>query len=195
MPGPLSAIRSLIKEALGQISDRSEFVYLSDGGHFENLALYEMVRRRCRNIVVLDSGCDPDFTYDDLGNALRKIRIDLGVPIIFHGQHTRPLRERQRRCSVATIEYSKVDASAEDGFLIYVKPLLLGTEPPDVASYAAAHEDFPHQSTADQWFDESQTESYRSLGLLTVTEICGGWKGGSLDSLRQHIETVDLPTT
>ena len=67
LPGPLSAIRSLIKEALGQTSDRSEFVYLSDGGHFENLAVYEMVRRRCRNIVVLDSGCDPDFTYDDLG--------------------------------------------------------------------------------------------------------------------------------
>ncbi len=193
-PGPLSAIRSLMKEALGQTSDRSEFIYLSDGGHFENLGLYEMVRRRCRTIVVLDSGCDPDFSYDDLGNALRKIRIDLRVPITFHERHARPLRDRRRRCAVATIEYSAVDASAEDGRLIYVKPLLLGSEPPDVASYAAAHPAFPHQSTADQWFDESQTESYRSLGLLTIDEMCGGWGSGSLDDLCRHLETVYLPT-
>jgi hypothetical protein len=194
-PGPLSAIRSLIKEALGQTSDRSKFVYLSDGGHFENLGLYEMVRRRCRQIVVLDSGCDPDFTYDDLGNALRKIRIDLGIPITFPDQHTRPLRERQRRCAVAIVEYSRVDPECEDGFLVYIKPLLRGGEPPDVASYAAAHPAFPHQSTADQWFDESQTESYRSLGLISIDEICAGWSGGDLESLRQHVETVYLPTT
>ena len=79
-PGPLSAVRSMVKEALGQTSDESEYVYLSDGGHFENLGIYEMVRRRCRFIVVLDGGCDPNFQYEDLGNALRKIRIDLKNP-------------------------------------------------------------------------------------------------------------------
>ena len=195
LPGPLSAIRSLIKEALGQTSDKSEFVYLSDGGHFENLALYEMVRRRCRQVLVLDGGCDPDFTYDDLGNALRKIRIDFGIPITFHDQDARPLRDRKRRCAVATIEYSKADPASEDGVLIYVKPMRLGSEPPDVASYAAAHPEFPHQSTADQWFDESQTESYRLLGLLTIDEICRGWDGDSLGSLVEHVETAYLPSS
>ena len=76
-------MRLIVNEALGQTSDESEYVYLSDGGHFENLAIYEMVRRRCRTIVVLDGGCDPEFRYEDLGNALRKIRIDLGIPIDF----------------------------------------------------------------------------------------------------------------
>ena len=66
-------------------SDTNKYVYLSDGGHFENLGLYEMVRRRCRFIVVSDAGCDPDFAFEDLGNAVRKIEIDLGVPIRFHG--------------------------------------------------------------------------------------------------------------
>jgi hypothetical protein len=192
LPGPLSAIRSLIKEALGQTSDETPFVYLSDGGHFENLALYEMVRRRCRQIIVLDGGCDPDFTYDDLGNALRKIRIDMGVPINFSDASTDPLRDRVRRCAVASIEYSKADPPSEDGFLVYIKPLLLGNEPPDVASYAAANPKFPHQSTADQSFDESQTESYRLLGLQSVDEICEGWDGESLESLREHIERVYL---
>jgi hypothetical protein len=190
--GPMSAIRSLVKEALGQTSDQSEYVYLSDGGHFENLGLYEMVRRRCRFVVVLDGGCDPDFTYDDLGNALRKIRIDFGIPIDFDDPHTRLLKERRKRCAVGTIRYSAVDGPGTDGRIIYVKPMLLGTEPPDVASYAAAHPAFPHQTTAEQWFDESQTESYRSLGLLTIDEICGGWAAGSLSDLCRHLTAVYL---
>ncbi len=190
--GPRSAVRSLVKEALGLTSDRSEYVYLSDGGHFENLALYEMVARRCRFVLVLDGGCDPAFAYDDLGGALRKIRIDLGVSIVFEDRFRRPLRERTRRCAVASIRYSDVDPEAPDGTLVYVKPMLLGTEPPDVASYAAAHPDFPHQGTGDQWFDESQTESYRMLGLATVEEICRGFEGGGFAGLRHHLETVYL---
>ena len=142
--------------------------------------------------MVFDAGCDPDFNYDDLGNALRKIRIDMGVPITFSDDCTKPLRDRVRRCAVARVEYSKADPPSEDGFLVYVKPLLLGNESPDVASYAAANPTFPHQSTADQWFDESQTESYRLLGLQTIDEICDGWDGGSLESLRDHIESVYL---
>jgi hypothetical protein len=190
-PGPMSAIGSLVREALGRTSDQSEYVYLSDGGHFENLALYEMVRRRCRTVLVLDGGCDPDFTYDDLGNALRKIRIDLGIPIDF--DNARPIRERRKRCVVGRIRYSTVDGpDASDGHLLYVKPMLIGTELPDVASYAKSHPSFPHQTTADQWFDESQTESYRSLGLLTIDEMCAGWEGGTLADLLRHVESVYL---
>ena len=63
----------------GLTTDDRPYVYLSDGGHFENLGLYEMVRRRCRFIVVSDAGCDPDFVFEDLGNAVRKIAIDLGI--------------------------------------------------------------------------------------------------------------------
>jgi hypothetical protein len=191
-PGPLSAVRSMVKEALGQTSDQSEYVYLSDGGHFENLGLYEMVRRRCRTIVVLDGGCDPDFHYDDLGNALRKIRIDLRIPIDFDEELTRPLKDRRRRCAVGTIRYSEVDGPGTDGQIVYVKPMLLRNEGPDVASYAAAHPAFPHQGTGNQWFDESQTESYRSLGLHTVDEMCRGWEGGSLADFGRHLETAYL---
>ena len=190
--GPRSAVRSLVKEALGLTSERSEYVYLSDGGHFENLGLYEMVARRCRRIVVLDGGCDPAFTFDDLGNALRKIRIDLGIPIHFAPDAIRGLRERRRRCAVAAVRYSAVDGPIEDGWFLYLKPLRLGGEPPDVESYAAAHSDFPHQGTGDQWFDESQTESYRMLGLHTVDELLAGWEGGGLDGLRRHVEVVYL---
>jgi hypothetical protein len=191
---PKSAIASLVSEALGLTSNLNPYVYLSDGGHFENLALYEMVLRRCRSIIVLDSGCDPDFAYEDLGNALRKIRIDLRVPITFADEHIRPLRERRGRCAVATIGYSALGDGTPDGWLIYVKPMCLGTETPDVANYHATCATFPHESTGNQWFNESQTESYRMLGLTSIREICRGWKGGSLDDLRRHVEQVYLGT-
>jgi patatin-like phospholipase len=190
--GPRSAVRSLVKEALGLTSNQNEYVYLSDGGHFENLGLYEMVLRRCRRIVVLDSGCDPEFAFDDLGNALRKIRIDLGIPITFEDGSMQRLRARHSRCALAAIRYSAADQGAPDGWLLYVKPMLLGSEPPDVANYGCSHPDFPHQSTNNQWFDESQTESYRMLGLTTLEEICGGWNGGSLDDLHRHVARVYL---
>ncbi len=78
--GPAFGIRPILDEALGNTTDANRYVYLSDGGHFENLGLFEMVLRRCRFIVVVDAGADPSYTKEDLGNAVRKIRIDLGVP-------------------------------------------------------------------------------------------------------------------
>lgn len=185
--GPRTAIGSLVKEAFGLTTNTSAYVYLSDGGHFENLGLYTMVLRRCRHIVVLDSGCDPKYTYEDLGNALRKIRIDLKIPIQFADDDIQPLRRKAKRCAVARIRYSEVDGPCEDGVLIYIKPVLLGSEPPDVECFAAAFPAFPHQSTGDQWFNESQTESYRMLGLHTVDEICRGWDGKTWAGFAEHV--------
>jgi hypothetical protein len=81
-----------------------------------------------------------------------------------------------------------VDNTQEDGYLLYLKPMMRGNEAPDVASYQTKYKDFPHQSTANQYFDESQTESYRMLGLQTVDEICAGWdKSGGIPGMFQHV--------
>jgi hypothetical protein len=171
--GPRLALRSMLAEALGKTEDENPYVYLSDGGHFENLGLYEMVLRRCGLIVVCDAGCDKTFLFDDLGNAVRKIRIDLGVPIEFR---TADLAQtlgssHGRYGAVADIRYTCVDRGGRDGLLVYLKASLNGTEPADVRNYAATHPDFPHESTADQWFSESQLESYRMLGSHVIHEI------------------------
>lgn len=187
-PGPTSAVGSLVAEAFGLTNNTNGWVNLSDGGHFENLALYEMVRRRCRNVIVLDGGCDGCFTYEDLGNALRKIRIDFKIPVDFEPGSFEALREKTARFAVARIGYSEVDGAAADGRLIYIKPMIRGNESPDILSYCADQPDFPHQSTADQFFDESQTESYRALGAHTIAEICRGWDGTrGLEGLHTHL--------
>jgi len=169
--GPRLAFDSIIREAFGLTTDTSPYVYLSDGGHFENLALYEMVRRRCRYIIVLDGGADPKYTYEDLANALRKIRIDMKIPIEFEDPLPQPGSKPATRCALATIHYKAIDSSLEDGELIYIKPVVLEKDPPDVTQYQAANHAFPHESTGDQWFNESQTESYRMLGLCSVLDV------------------------
>jgi hypothetical protein len=170
---PRFAIKPLVQEALGLTTADKSYVCLSDGGHFENLGLYEMVRRRCRFIIVSDAGCDPKFTLEDISNAVRKIAIDLGVDIRFDGlDKLKPrsegdpdVRPGQPYHAIGVIDYASVDDGGENGYILYIKAGYRGTEGAGVRGFANAHPDFPHQSTIDQWFTESQFESYRALGF------------------------------
>jgi hypothetical protein len=178
-PGPVVASGPLLAETFGRTDDESPYVYLSDGGHFENLGLYEMVRRRCRLIIVVDAGADPSFNFTDLGNAIRKIRIDLGIPIDFGDDVPIYRRDSAELKSathgqyfdVAKIRYSVKDQCSKDGALIYIKPTFYGREPADVRQYARACAAFPHETTADQFYTESQFESYRALGKFILGDV------------------------
>jgi hypothetical protein len=178
--GPAFAIVPLVQEALGLTTDDKAYVYLSDGGHFENLGLYEMVRRRCRFIVVSDAGCDPDYELEDLANAVRKIAIDLGIEIRFRGLEE--LRSRPEDGDVGAghpyhaigeIDYRSADGGG-NGLILYIKAGYHGCEGAGIRGYAKANPDFPHQSTNDQWFTESQFESYRALGFEITDGILSG---------------------
>jgi hypothetical protein len=161
--GPQFALWPLLAELLGLTNERRRFCNLSDGGHFDNLGLYELVRRRCRYIVAIDAGQDDRFGFEDLGNAIRKCRVDLDTEISVNAKILCPdpeTKRSRRHCAVGTIRYP--DATL--GMLVYIKPTLTGNESTDVLNYANEHTEFPHQATADQWFDESQFESYRKLG-------------------------------
>ncbi len=163
----------IVRELLGHTDERSRYVHLSDGGHFENLGVYELIRRRCRYIVVSDAGMDPAFTFEDLARLIRLCRIDFGIRIEIDVDALRPMTAgpSQWHCAVGRIRYDDVDGGEIPGTLVYLKASLTGDEPPDVQNYRALHPEFPHQTTADQFFDEDQFESYRMLGLhvgLTV---------------------------
>ena len=187
--GPDSSLVTILKEAFGRTGQRSRWIYLSDGGHFENLGLYEMVRRRCHTIIVSDAGRDPKIAFEDLGNAIRKIRIDLGIPVTLDETKIYP---RDAKCAgryfaTGTIHYNVVDPGAPDGQLIYVKPCFYGSEPIDIRNYASLSLEFPHESTADQWFTESQFESYRALGAHAVEEMCRRERMASFDALFESL--------
>ncbi len=177
---PTFALKPLLAEAFGWTDAEHAYVYLSDGGHFENLGLYEMVVRRCRHIVVVDAGCDPDHKFTDLGNAIRKIRADLGIEVTIDLQNLK-LQSDDRlvklHYAVGEIDYDSVDGQGKkhNGLFLYVKPSLSLTrkEPADVLQYRAEHTSFPHESTVDQFFSESQFESYRKLGKWITNNTLG----------------------
>ncbi|HEX6086632.1 MAG TPA: patatin-like phospholipase family protein [Thermoanaerobaculia bacterium] len=179
---PRNTLRTVLDEMFGITNADNDWINLSDGGHFENLGVYEMVLRRCHCIVVSDGSADPDFGFGDFGNAIRKIRIDLGINIKITHMHLFPRSRKDpqtpKYCAVADIYYSDVDGKdAPVGKLLYLKPAFYGEkEPKDVYNYAATYETFPHQSTGDQWYSESQFESYRQLGFFSMTESANGRK-------------------
>jgi len=142
-----------------------------------------MVQRRCRLIVVSDAGADPHASFEDLGNALRKIRTDLGVRIELE-QEDIGIKSRDEGqanghyCALFSIRYGESSdpaATAHYGRLLYIKPALYGHEPMDVCNYAREHPLFPHEPTHDQFFAESQFESYRRLGEYVVESIATHW--------------------
>jgi hypothetical protein len=175
LEGPHLGIVQIIQELFGLTSDRSKYIYLSDGGHFENLGIYEMVRRRCHLIVASDAGCDPACAFEDLGNAVRKVAIDLGVKIDFHkiDIKKRDADSPGLYCAIGTIKYPEPDA--KNGYLLYLKPGFPGdgSLPADVNAYGLANPTFPHETTVDQFFSESQMESYRSLGAHIIDVVFG----------------------
>ncbi len=144
-------------------------LHLSDGGHFENLALYELVRRHCRYILVSDCGADAEVAFDDLANATRRIREDFGVELELDVEPLRPNGNglSQQHAVVGTIHYDGLRGD-DKGVIVYFKPTLVGDEPTDVMQYRRRNLGFPHESTGDQFYDEAQWESYRRLG-----EHCG----------------------
>lgn len=180
---PTLSVKPVVDEAFGLTDDRSEYVYLTDGGHFENLGLYEMVLRRCRLIVVSDAAADAKFEFNDLANAVRKVRVDLGIHIEFPDvpiYARRPEKDGEGGCywTIGLIRYSDIDRrqdgrKAPDGILIYIKPAIYEDEPEDVIHYKRTHPSFPHETTADQFFDEPQFESYRALGSYIMDRMCG----------------------
>ena len=151
-----------------------EACYLSDGGHFDNLGIYELVRRRCRYIVAVDAEQDESFTFDALGAVIRKCESDFGIRIAIDVTPIRLQGEARRsrwHCAIGTIHYAGVDPTAVQGVLVYLKASLTGDEPTDVLTFAQEHPPFPHQTTLNQFFTESQFESYRTLGLHIAREV------------------------
>jgi hypothetical protein len=172
-------------ELYSGFKETKPWLQLSDGGHFENLALYELIRRRLKLIVVLDGGADPNFNFADLQTASRLVAEDFGTRINFSDSEDEGLNalvyhrdkkpghfpsypgRAKREFVTASIEYPE----GESGKLIYVKTTMVEGLSVECQGYKDANPSFPDQSTADQFFDPEQFEAYRELGYVTGMKI------------------------
>jgi len=172
-------------EALASFSGPTRrWWYLSDGGHFENTGVYALLRREVEFIVLADCGADPDFEFADLENLVRKARIDFDAEIEMYTRDEaaglvcptdaevsilspQDMADNAsvRGVLMARICYHRSDpARRKFGTLLIVKPNLHQALDNDLLAYARRNPTFPQQSTADQFFDEAQWESYHRLG-------------------------------
>jgi hypothetical protein len=173
MRAPLYGIWQIFRELLGQTNATSDWLHLSDGGHFDNLGLYEMALRRCRFIVVCDASADEARSIADFGRAIRQVRADLGVDVRHAGGADWRIGARALAGGAGHALFDLHYPEGRRGRLLYVKPSLYDDDaalPRDVWQYAQACPAFPHESTVDQFFSESQFESYRALGEYQVRE-------------------------
>ena len=175
------------KEMLGQLQEDSETVYLTDGGHIENLGLYELLRRRCKLIIAIDAEADPDMSFGALVTLERYARIDFGLriglpwaqvrdvtrqasaDIAKSGGQPRSQAPHGPHCALGTIYYPRKTPhepeSDSTGLLLYVKSSFTGDENDYVVDYKRRNPDFPHETTLDQLFTEEQFEVYRALAF------------------------------
>ena len=173
-------------EMFGQLNENRKYIYVTDGGHIENLGVYELLRRRCSFIVVIDGEADPDLNFTSLVRLERYARIDLGIRIDIPIKEIRAANlaaskkiesrgdpgalcsKRGPHCAIGKIYYP-----GGEGRLLYVKASLTGDESNYVVDYKRRYSSFPHQTTGDQFFTEEQFEVYRALGFHCLHGVVG----------------------
>ncbi len=164
-PGPFY----LLREMFGRVGEHRKYLNVSDGGHIENLAVYELLRRRCKFIIAIDGECDPGLQFPSMMKLQQYAWIDFGTSIEIDLTRLR-LTDRgwsQTHIALGQIHYP----TGEKGFLLYIKLSITGNERDYLLDYRTRNSPFPHQSTADQLFDESQFEAYRALGEHVTDDL------------------------
>jgi len=156
-------------------TENAFFIELTDGGHFDNTGIYELIRRRVKVIVLSQASQDVSFAMEDLANTIQRVRVDFGVHIRFTNE-TWPLdllrptqlgAAAKRGWAVGTIKYPGTDSL---GIILYLQASPIAAMNADTTSYWRRNVDFPNQTTADQFFDEEQLEAYRELGMAIAQE-------------------------
>jgi hypothetical protein len=166
---PPSGLR-LLDEMFGRMSENGRHLFVSDGGHIENLGVYELLRRRCKFIIAVDGEQDPRMTFHAITNLQRLAYIDFGIEIDVSLDDLRlgPAGVSRSHFILSRVKYplggARDGGAWEIGFLLYMKLSLTGNESEYLKRYKVDEPDFPHHSTANQFFTEPQFEAYRALG-------------------------------
>lgn len=178
----------LVKEMLGRNRLEDKFLYVTDGGHYENLGLVELLRRGCRTIYCFDAG--GGTTAQALVDAIALARTELDVTIDMECKsdelEATPVsdandaaRRAKAVCAVGKITYqpAATGGRAVEGLLIYCRSVVTEDAPWQVRSFQTDDPVFPHHSTMDQFFDDQKFEAYRRLGSYVAATAATEVKG------------------
>jgi hypothetical protein len=175
-----------LREILGAYPAEGRMLLCTDGGHWENLGLVELLRHRCRTVYCIDASGDAPPFANTLAEAITLAYEELGVRItlpdpgglvpgsakpmepstVLEGLNARLSREAVVCGHIEYPEPFSVDGGppSSEGTLIVAKAVLTREMPYELLTYALKEPAFPRQSTGDQFFDHAQFDAYRALG-------------------------------
>ncbi|MDX2012086.1 MAG: hypothetical protein SFW67_17970 [Myxococcaceae bacterium] len=167
-PLPALALQYMQRELLGLNGLFDARVFVSDGGHFENLGAYALLLRRCPTLVVVDAAADPNYRFEDLSRFLELARFrgfhltDLELsPLVPSPESPRSL------VSTGWLVHSNGDRRR----FVYAKLGRPSSLSGATFAYARQNPAFPQQGTVDQFFDEAQFDSYLEVGKCLGRQI------------------------
>jgi len=165
LPCALSSARRA-RSRSAACSSKAAFASRTDGGHYENLGLVELLRRGCTEIYCFDASND---NFDAIGDAVALARSEFGVEVDVKCKDMEPDAETGRAskdCVSAEIKYP--GKNAPPATLYYARLVMTDEAPADVIAYHRADPHFPHDPTADQLYTDQRFEAYRALGANTA---------------------------
>jgi hypothetical protein len=162
-------IRQLLREILGSISLSGRWIYVTDGGHYENLGLVEALRRGAKEIVAFDASGDPPGSWVTFGEAVETARADLGVEIDLDPSTMRPA-DGSDRAATLVVKGTCTYPDGQQATLLYCKLALpeKARASWDVYAWKAGHAAFPNDPTTQQLYGDREFEAYRRLGQLAA---------------------------
>lgn len=165
----------LLHEMLGLERRDDPFVYVTDGGHYDNLGLVELFRRKCEWIWCIDASGDDIDTFSTLGGALAMAEAELGVTVDIHPDRDMAPAAgsrfvRQPFCFGAVTYHDRSGKPEKNGGLVVVKAGVPENAPWSVRSYHADHDQFPCDPTLDQLYTASRFDAYVQLGRFSMGE-------------------------
>ncbi|MFG1623796.1 hypothetical protein [Kribbella sp. NPDC049227] len=170
-PGPYR----LLREAIGSPSMYDRRIYVTDGGHYDNLGLVEALRREPAQVIVIDASNDAEDRFTALAEAIATARMDHGIRIDIDPspmiRGSKPRADRAWAYGIATHPVKDGEQTPYKTEIFFVKALLAGALDWDVEQYAVEHADFPRRTTNDQFYDEWDFEAYRALGYALTQSL------------------------
>jgi hypothetical protein len=175
----------LAKEAVGLHRLRDPWVYVTDGGHYENLGLVELLRRRCTEIYCFDAAGDATDTFGTLSDAMRIARSELDVEIDLRPTPMKADKPDDVRSKLGVwpgvVRYRNPDGTETSGWLLVAKLCVPRNAPFDIIDLARTLTSFPTHPTADQLYTDQKLEAYRALGSHLGQQL--RWTGMALRTL------------
>jgi hypothetical protein len=171
----------LLTEIAGRTHLGQRWLYITDGGHFDNLGLVEALRRQPRTVFAFDASGDAVDSWSTIGEAVGLARTELGVHVELDPTEMHPQRDNYVRTPYARgqVWYPPVDRHRPADATLWVAKLgVTEAAPWDVRAYAAGSARFPCDPTFEQLYGGQQLEAYRALGQASTEQL--------LDAFRQE---------